>query len=322
MALRVNFRFLVLSFSLSLCFTFASLCLNLHFVQEKSSRQDHSILFVEKTSLSAHSIPAAKFAEDYISLSSKVEGMQSGVQEGLIGSLLHYLRPNRQDKARRNDVFIAVVTTGKYLKTRARAIFETWAKDMHVSSKLSYFVGEDCDISDPALEGMPIVKMEGIKDSVYPPQQKVFAVLHYIHTHFGDQFKWFIRADDDVYIRLRALNEMLYSLDWTELLFLGHPGWGKEKDRRRLKLLSHENYCMGGPGVVFSSAMLQSLVPYLDKCRLGLELYNQRHAPTEGWYNEDVELGRCVSRTLGVSCTSLSNSSGGNSEVSPMKYNV
>ena len=318
--LRINFRFLLLSLSLFICFTLASLLLNLHFALERSDRYERSIHVLEKPSLNADSISAAEFAERYISLSDQDDDMQSGGQ-GMVGSILHYLRPERPVKARRNNIFVAVVTTGRYLKTRARAIFETWAKDVKLSNNLSFFVGEDCDTSDPALVDMSIIKMAGIRDSIYPPQRKVFEVIRYIHTHFGDQFKWFIRADDDIYIRMRSMDEILHSLDWTKMLFLGHPGWGKKEDRQRLKLLSHENYCMGGPGVVFSAATLRSLVPYLDKCRLGLELYNQQHTPEERWYNEDVELGRCVSRTLGVSCTHPPFSNNGNVNVSPIMWN-
>ena len=256
-----------------------------------------------KSSLIADSI----FAEEYISLSDRlVQHQLVGGRQGLSSSQLHYLRPREKALNRRGNTFIAVVTTGKYLKTRARAIYETWAQDVLPSSKLSFFVGEDCNTSDPSLLGMPIIKMAGIKDDIYPPQRKVFAVLHYIHIHFGSQYKWFIRADDDVYIRMTRLEELLHSIDWTELLLLGHPGWGKKEDRQRLKLISHENYCMGGPGIVFSAALLHSLDPYLQKCRLGLELYNERHSPEDGWYNEDVELGRCVSRTLGVPCSNPS----------------
>lgn len=297
MVLRMNIRVLV--FALSFSFVFASLWLYLRRSPEWSHTQKADPL--GKTPRSADEISAEEFAEEYISLSDKVNELQMG--EGPVGSLLHYLRPSKKDKVRKYGIFIAVVTTGKYLRTRARAIFQTWAKDVPESSRLSFFVGEDCDISDPSLEGMPIIRVNGIRDDIYPPQRKVFAILRYIHIYYGDQFKWFIRADDDVYVRVRALEEMLYNFDWTKLLFLGHPGRGKKKDRRRLKLLSHENYCMGGPGVVFSAATLEALVPYLYKCLLGLDLYNQQRIPEEGWYNEDVELGRCVSRTLGIGCT-------------------
>ena len=99
---------------------------------------------------------------------------------------------------------------------------------------------------------------------------------------------------------------MLGQLNWDDQLYLGHPGYGKPEDRKRLKLLSHENYCMGGPGVVLSSAALGALYPNLDKCLAAVQAYNQMWGQTLGWYNEDVELGRCVSRTLGINCSTPS----------------
>ena len=52
------------------------------------------------------------------------------------------------------------------------------------------FVGADCNTSDPDVRKLPIVKLPGIPDNVYPPQKKVFAVLHYIHDHYLGEFQW------------------------------------------------------------------------------------------------------------------------------------
>ena len=61
-----------------------------------------------------------------------------------------------------------------------------------------FFVGEDCNV--PAnLSHLPIIKLNGIQDHVYPPLKKAFAVMQYMYDHFIDQYNWFIRADDDMY---------------------------------------------------------------------------------------------------------------------------
>ena len=199
----------------------------------------------------------------------------------------------------RKKLFVAIITAEKYLPTRARAVYDTWGRSV---SQIVFFVGADCNTSRPAVRDLPIVKLPGIPDHVYPPQKKVFAVLHYIHDHFLDEFQWFMRADDDVYVRGELLEELLGTLNFNELVYLGLAGKGKTEDIDRLGLRPHERYCMGGPGVIFSRATLKKLAPYLDPCLRSVDHYNEEH-PDHPWFNEDVELGRCVSRSLNIQCS-------------------
>ena len=196
-------------------------------------------------------------------------------------------------------LFVAVITAEKYLPTRARAVYDTWGRGV---TQISFFVGADCNTSHPAVRDLPIVKLPGIPDNVYPPQKKVFAVLHYIHEHYIGDFQWFMRADDDVYVRGGKLEELLGTLNFNEMVYLGLAGKGKAEDTHRLGLQPHEHYCMGGPGVVLSKAALRELAPYLDLCLSAVDQYNEEN-PGNPWYNEDVELGRCVSRSINIQCS-------------------
>ena len=196
-------------------------------------------------------------------------------------------------------LFVAVITAEKYLATRARAVYDTWGRSV---TRISFFVGADCNISHPAVRDLPIVRLPGIPDTVYPPQKKVFAVLHYIHEHYSSDFQWFLRADDDVYVRGDKLEKLLGSFNYNKRVYLGLAGKGKEEDISRLGLQPHERYCMGGPGVVLSKAALRELAPYLDLCLGAVDRYNEEN-PDNPWYNEDVELGRCVSRSINIQCS-------------------
>ena len=168
----------------------------------------------------------------------------------------------RQEYKLRKTVFVGVLSSQMYLPTRAKAMYETWAVDV---SMLVFFVGADC-IVPPELAHLPIIKLHGVPDGVYPPLKKAFAVMQYMYDHFVDDYDWFIRADDDVYVRGKTLTDLLHSMDPTELVSLGRAGEGKTDDFERLKLLKHEKYCMGGPGMIFSRALMVALGPYLQLC--------------------------------------------------------
>lgn len=174
----------------------------------------------------------------------------------------------RQEYKLRKTVFLGVLTSQMYLPTRAKAIYDTWASDV---SMLVFFVGEDC-IVPPDLVHLPVVKLTKVPDGVYPPLKKAFGVMQYMYDHFVNDYDWFIRADDDVYMRGSKLMDLLHSMDANEIVSLGRAGEGRADDMDRLQLLKHERYCMGGPGMVFSRGAMQALGPYLNLCLEGSKL--------------------------------------------------
>lgn len=195
----------------------------------------------------------------------------------------------------RKNVFVGVLTQQEYLPTRAKYLYETWGKEV---DKLVFFVGEDC-IVPSNLTYLPIVKLQGIPDKVYPPLKKTFAVLQYIYQNYINQFNWFIRADDDVYIRSRKLNDLLTRMHPYEKVYLGRAGTGRKEDLERLRLLPFERYCMGGPGIILSIAALRELGPHLSNCLNAVLQFS-----VSDYNDDDVEVGRCVSRKTHVQCSS------------------
>lgn len=59
-----------------------------------------------------------------------------------------------------------------------------------------------------------------------------------------------------------------------------------------LSLEYDENYCMGGPGMIFSHVTLSRVAPHVKDCLKNLYTTH-----------EDVELGRCVQKFAGIPCT-------------------
>lgn len=67
---------------------------------------------------------------------------------------------------------------------------------------------------------LPVVALNGVDDR-YPPQKKSFMMLHYMYEHFIDKFEWFLRADDDVFIKPDKLEKFLRRVDSTKAQFIG-----------------------------------------------------------------------------------------------------
>ncbi|XP_011309652.1 chondroitin sulfate synthase 1 isoform X2 [Fopius arisanus] len=188
----------------------------------------------------------------------------------------------------KNLVFVGVMTAHKYLGTRAKAVWETWGKT--VPGKIAFFSSEFSTL--PVNTGdLPLVALPTVDDG-YPPQKKSFLMLQYMWKHFGDKFEWFLRADDDVYVRSDRLEGLLRSVDSRKPMYIGQAGRGNSEEFGLLSLEYDENFCMGGPGVILSRETLRRIVPHIKEC-LG-NLYTS---------HEDVELGRCVKKHAGIPCT-------------------
>lgn len=185
----------------------------------------------------------------------------------------------------KNLVFIGVMTAQKYLDTRARAVYETWGQG--IPGKMSFFSRAGSKSQYP----IPLVSLPGVDDS-YPPQKKSFMMLKYMHDNYIDKFEWFMRVDDDVYIKPEKLEPFLRSLNSSKPQFIGQAGLGNKDEFGLLSLDYDENFCMGGPGIVMSRETLKLVVPHISSCLKNL--YST---------HEDVEIGRCVKRFAGVSCT-------------------
>ena len=183
-------------------------------------------------------------------------------------------------------LYVSVMTARSLLQTRAVAINQTWGQ---YAPRLDFYIAEDALSNHTA--DLPLIGLPDVPDG-YPPLKKFFRTLQYIADHFIDEYSWFMRADDDSYVRVPELLDFLSLLDPSELLYIGSPGMGRKEDLNKLGLYTHELYCLGGPGTVFSRALLKKLRPHLEKC-LG-------EATT---YHDDAEVGKCISRNIGIQCT-------------------
>lgn len=185
-------------------------------------------------------------------------------------------------------LFVGVMTANRYLATRATAVYGTWAR--RVPGRVMFYSSET-SVQPPGTDDLPLVRLPTVDDS-YPPQKKSFLMLQHMWDNYGDAYEWFMRADDDVYVRPDRLAALLRSVDSRKPVFIGQAGRGNQEEFGLLSLEYDENFCMGGPGVIMSRETLSRVVPHIKHCLKNLFTTH-----------EDVELGRCVQKYAGVSCT-------------------
>ncbi|XP_076468387.1 chondroitin sulfate synthase 1-like [Babylonia areolata] len=215
---------------------------------------------------------------------------------------------SRESPPRLDDTLMVGVMTSRHnLATRAAAIYATWGRD--VRGLIVFYIGrEGGPDSDPLpanwtsgsgeepvqiLQGLPVVELLDVRDDAYPPRAKCFAMLRHMFHSFGASFRWFLRADDDLYLRYDQMVQFLNSVDGSLPRYMGRPGIGTPEEKGHLGLGPGKVYCMGGPGVVLSPPTLRRLLPHLGQC-----------ARSTVTAHEDTELGRCVWRHVHLACTS------------------
>lgn len=200
-----------------------------------------------------------------------------------------YLYQSANETKDREFLYVGVVAAEHLLPTRAHAVHSTWGAH---ASKLTFFSKLSPDNNYPKEAGLDVIALPGVDDT-YPPQKKVFMMLKYMHDNFIDDYDWFMRADDDVYLRVDKLMKFLSRFNASEGLYIGQPGMGKKEDLERIKLREDEHYCMGGPGIIYSRGALKKMVPHIEDCMKNVVVS----------YNEDVEVGRCMIRRAKIMCT-------------------
>lgn len=202
---------------------------------------------------------------------------------------------DRQDKREtpifRRQLYVGVMTAKSQLHTRALAVNQTWAQ---YASRLDFYTAIHPENHTTRLppENLPLIKLPNVSDD-YPPLKKYFRMLQYIANHFVEEYNWFMRADDDCYVRIPELMKFLGQLDPSQLLYIGASGTGRQEDLKTIKFFTHELFCLGGSGTVFSRALLKELRSHLEHC---LNESTSLH--------DDAEVGKCISRQIGIQCTS------------------
>jgi hypothetical protein len=165
-------------------------------------------------------------------------------------------------------IYCVIKTFGQNLVTRASTIHQTWARrcDKHVFLTATNLTKWN-NIS------LPLLNLVDVGDNYLELSVKVFDALNVIIAQPRPyDFDWLLMTDDDTYVVMENLRELLYPT--SEPLAFGHV-YAPHGARRHLS---------GGAGYVINTVALQRMLPDLQ-------------TTCAQWYipgMEDVYVSRCL----------------------------
>lgn len=196
----------------------------------------------------------------------------------------------------RDKLLVGILTTEENIDSLVLAINNTWAP---LLPKIIFFTPFSRDVEFyekyNKVLGLPVVQLADVEDEEGFSKTKLsFRMLKYMHEHYINNFEWFMRVEDAMYLKPEKLLELLNSVNSSKDVYIGRPGSYKASEPEVVNgnLYTHERYCQGGTGIALSRSALIKLTPSLDSCF--------EDALTE---QEDVELGRCLYKNVGLQCT-------------------
>jgi hypothetical protein len=166
-------------------------------------------------------------------------------------------------------IYCVIKTFGQNLATRALTIDQTWARrcDKHVFLTATNLTKWN-NIS------LPILNLFDVSDNYLELSIKVFDALNLIiQQSLPYDFDWLFIADDDTYVIMEHLRQLLYRT--SEPLAFGHLF---------APISGAPNHFSGGAGYVINTAALQRMLPNLQ-------------TTCAEWYvpgMEDVYVSRCL----------------------------
>jgi hypothetical protein len=193
----------------------------------------------------------------------------TGPNQGDRSALLENKNKNRIIK-----IFCIILTNVQNLKTKARAVSKTWAKECDDHRFISILSNNNTvKRIDVEKDGLKLLKPEGLLVDQYDLlTNKVYLTLNDVYKNFGN-YDFYLKTDDDTYVFMSHLRKYLKTqVNNTRLFYYGH------------KFYSLSSYNSGGAGYVLSNDVLRLLVNKLNE--------SFDYCPISGI--EDLDIGACL----------------------------
>ena len=191
-----------------------------------------------------------------------------------------------------------VLTSTLAVKEQGFGIHRTWGGEKAVQESMEYYVypraGRE-EIDFATFRKMPITSLEFEQEEAArranADNQGTFKLWKNICDKKQEDYLWFVKVQDSVYLKRTRLERLLSSLNSSEPLFLGKSVFPSGRERDDLGLRNGESYCHAAC-YALSQKALKMLCPKLESC--------QENA---GSTNEDVEIARCLRTHFKINCT-------------------
>ncbi|XP_022219639.2 glycoprotein-N-acetylgalactosamine 3-beta-galactosyltransferase 1-like [Drosophila obscura] len=166
-------------------------------------------------------------------------------------------------------VLCLVLTIPQWHSRKAAKVKNTWGARCN---KLIFLSSEE----DKELGAIDV----GVPEDRKNLYAKVRAGFEYAYKHHGEDYDWFLKADDDTFVIMENLRYFLYPYDPEAALYFGH----------KFRTDFPQGYMSGGAGYVLSRDALR---------RLNLFALNNTRFCPENKQAEDRQIGKCL-RNVGV----------------------
>ena len=252
------------------------------------------------TMLTAFLVLAVRSIDDLGTASERAPHESQGFEDWVLApTLTEDKKSTTRIKIPKATVSYNILSSKEYLQSRVLSIHRTWGSNTDVIGDIEYYLyppGGDIEINFAMKRRLPVVSL-GVQSTyeIYSKDridyQGVFRVWRDICERKLDQYKWFVKLQDNVYIKPKEFEKLLSSLNSSEPLLIGQSVFPTGEDRDHLGLKEGENYCLES-GYAASWGVMERVCPMLGSC--------QENAKSE---NEDVEVARCIRKYAKINCT-------------------
>ncbi|KAK6186502.1 hypothetical protein SNE40_008531 [Patella caerulea] len=178
------------------------------------------------------------------------------------------IRPGLQEPHKKDKILCWVLTAPKFLDNRAKAVKNTWGK----RCDKTLFFSSAANASFPTI-GLNV--SEG-RDAL---PNKTIRAFTYCYENYGQDFDWFMKADDDTYVIVENLRKFVSNYSSSDPIYFGHNFYKYFK----------QGYMSGGAGYVLSKEALRVFVTKgVAKTKPVCHIQDVR--------NEDILMGACMEK--------------------------
>eukprot|EP00918_Siedleckia_nematoides_P047856 GHVU01104831.1.p1 GENE.GHVU01104831.1~~GHVU01104831.1.p1 ORF type:complete len:419 (+),score=33.58 GHVU01104831.1:97-1257(+) len=186
-----------------------------------------------------------------------------------------------------DDLFISVKTTGAFHKSRLKVLVDTWVS---MAKHVTYFF---TDVDDKEFNQVTGGRMINTNcSSVHTRRALCCKMAVEFDTYIASKKKWFCHVDDDTYVNIPTLMELLKQYNYKQDWYIGKPSLNHPLEIRDLDAPQTKTlfwFATGGAGFCISRALALKMMPYTsggklnsvcdkirlpDDCTIGFIIYH------------------------------------------------